>query len=154
MNKHYGAICGCCIVLLLAAEGLCNSRTEDPIGVAISPQTLILGTDQGGRVTVNTAIPYSTVDVATLALQGVPAVGAMADNRGELVALFDELAVEAIVQPPKTTLTLTGSTKDGTPFSGSDTVRVITTTCGQGEVASSIAAFSALMGLAAIRRRR
>ena len=94
------------------------------IVVAISPQTLLLGSEQGGSVVVHADIPYAEVDAATVALDGIAAASTKPDLCGNLVAYFDEAAVKAIVEPPSATLTLTGETQDGTPFAGSDTVQV------------------------------
>jgi len=95
------------------------------LGVAVSPQTLLLGSDQGGRVAVHTDIPIRTVNTTTLRLNGVPAKGVGVDALGHVVGLFDEQAIKSIVAPPGAVLTLTGGYKDGTTFSGSDTVRVV-----------------------------
>ncbi|HUT25718.1 MAG TPA: hypothetical protein VM492_15370 [Sumerlaeia bacterium] len=112
-------------VALAASAAFCNSRSDDLLGVAVSPQLLIRDVPQSGRVTVHTAIPLCTVDRTSLALNGIPAQGSFADSCGNLVALFSETAVEAIVAPPTATLTLTGvSLLTGEEFSGSDTVRV------------------------------
>ena len=92
--------------------------------VLISPQTLLLGEEQGGSVVVHMEIPYSQVNSSTVALDGVQALWTKADLRGDLVAYFDEVAIKAIVAPPSATLTLTGNLHDGTPFAGSDTVQV------------------------------
>ncbi|HUU84484.1 MAG TPA: hypothetical protein VM243_13370 [Phycisphaerae bacterium] len=116
-----------CVALGLWA-GPAFPRAKDRtagVPIAIAPSTLILGRTQGGFVTVHAAIPYGQVDPGTLALDGVPVAWTKADNRGELVANFVETEVKAIVEPPDATLTLTGLTIDGQPFSGSDTVRVI-----------------------------
>jgi hypothetical protein len=113
------------LALGLASQVFSNGRTTDPIGVAVSPQTLILSLDQGGAVTVHTAVPFSTVDRGSLTLNGVPADATWADNRGNVVARFSETAIEALVAPPSATLTLCGSLTSGDTFSGSDTVRVI-----------------------------
>ncbi len=94
------------------------------IVVAVSPHTLLLGSVQGGSVVVHADIPYSQVDLSTLALDGIAVLHTQADSRGDLVAYFDEAAVKEIVAPPSATLTLTGEIKDGTPFDGSDTVQV------------------------------
>jgi len=106
-----------------------NSRTEDPLGIAVSPQNLILSQDQGGAVTVHTAIPYADVVPTSLLLgdlQGaVAATGTWADSRGNLVARFNEAEIEAMVAPPSAVLTLSGVMTDGTEFAGSDVVRVI-----------------------------
>jgi len=111
--------------MVLVGQALSNSRTDDALGVAVSPQTLLLGSDQGGFVTVHTAIPFGAVDRSSIQLSGVDVVFTKADSCGNLVAKFSEDAVKAIVAPPETTLTLTGVMKDGESFAGSDTVRVV-----------------------------
>ena len=122
------ALLSCVSVLVL---GLCvgqatSARTDrSSLEVQVSPQTLLLGSDQGSWVTVHATIAYRDVDVASVALNGVPVAWAKADSRGELVAEFDEGAIKSIVEPPSATLVLTGNTKDGEFFSGSDTVRVV-----------------------------
>ena len=112
------------IVLCLAAEVLSGNRSEDPIGVAVSPQTLLLSSDQGGEVTVHTEVPLALVDRDSPTLNGVPVAWTKADARGNLVAKFDEPAIKAIVEPPSAVLTLEGYTTDGVAFAGSDTVQV------------------------------
>jgi hypothetical protein len=112
--------------VMAASVALCNSRTEDPLGVAVSPQLLLKGVPQGGEVTVHTASPYGAVlkVKALLTLNGVPAQGWKADSRGNIVIFFDEVAVEDTVEAPGATLLLAGQLIDGTPFSGTDGVRV------------------------------
>ena len=116
----------CTLVMALGLMGkaFSGARTEDPLGVAVSPQMILLGSDQGGDVSVHTDIPYGSVDCSTLALNGIPVSWTKADSCGNLVAKFDEWAVKAIVAPPGATMTLTGTTKDGVSFAGSDTVQV------------------------------
>ena len=106
----------------LVLAGVQRGGEQSP--VLISPQTLLLSSEQGGSVVVHMVIPYSQVDSSTVVLDGVPALGTKADLRGDLVAYFDEVAIKAIVAPPSATLTLTGNLHDGTPFAGSDTVQV------------------------------
>jgi hypothetical protein len=101
-----------------------NGNTDDPLGVAISPQTLLTESVQGGSVVVHTKIPYSTVDRHSVQLEGVDAVRTKADLTGALVAYFREADIKVLVSPPEATLTLTGLYLDGTPFEGSDTVKV------------------------------
>jgi hypothetical protein len=113
-----------CLVVVASVAAF-SGRTDDPLGVAVSPHTLILGADQGGAVAVHTAIPLSAVDTSTLDLNGIPVVWTKADARGELVAMFSEDAVKAIVAPPSAVLTLTGQMANGTGFSGSDEARVV-----------------------------
>ncbi len=128
MKKNIAVVClgTCC--LASAGEVLANERTDDPLGIAISPQALILGAEQSGRVTVHTDIAGSTVDRSTVALEGIPASSTWVDLRGNLVAGFPEADVKAFVAPPEATLTLTGNRLDGTPFEGSDTVTVLDST--------------------------
>ncbi len=120
-----------CVVSLCLGLGLfsnvacCGSRTEDPLGVAVSPQTLILSQTQGGTVTVHTAILARDVNAGSLKLNGIAVSWTHVDSRGQIVGEFDETAVKAIVAPPEAVLTLTGTMKSGAEFSGSDTVRVI-----------------------------
>ena len=113
------------ILFGVVGTGLTNNRTDDPLGVAVSPQTLLLGWDQGGSVAVHTSIPYSSVAVETVELNEIAVNAAKADSCGNLVAYFDEDAVKAIVAPPSAVMVLTGSRKDGTAFSGSDDVPVV-----------------------------
>lgn len=118
-------VCSALIAGVLVAFANSNSRTADTnIGVAVSPQKLLLGTVQSGSVVVHTTIPLSTVATSTLALNGLPVVSAYADSLGHLVATFNEADVKTMVSPPSATLTLTGSELDGTSFAGSDVVAV------------------------------
>ena len=109
----------------LITAAVSNSRTDDPLGVAVAPQTLLLGSDQGGSVVVHTAIPYSSVETSSVTLDGLAVKWTKADSCGNLVAYFSEAEVKAMVAPPSAELTLSGLTKDGESFSGSDTVRVV-----------------------------
>jgi hypothetical protein len=116
------------VVLVAFVPGaLCLGSTEAAMEIAISiaPNTIVLGCDKGDRVTVHTDIALGVVDRATVELSGVSPLLIKADNRGNLVAKFDQASIEALVAPPDATLVLTGMTKDGVAFSGSDTVRVI-----------------------------
>lgn len=101
-----------------------SGRSDDDLGVAVSPQQFLLSTTQGGYVTVHTAIPYSTVHKFTLQLNGVDVHHSKADLCGNLVAYFSEALIEAIVAPPEAVMTLTGTYTNGEEFSGSDTVKV------------------------------
>ena len=93
MKKGLGLVClvACCFVF--AGEVLANNRTDDPLGIAISPQALILGMEQSGRVTVHTDIPGSTVNRSTVALNDIPASSTWVDLRGNLVAGFSEVEI-------------------------------------------------------------
>ncbi len=69
-------------------------------------------------------IPYSDVDGSTVTMNGISPAVVKADNRGDLVVKFDRPDVVAVVSPPEATLTLSGLTVTGEPFSGSSTVPV------------------------------
>lgn len=115
-----------CLAVVSTAGVIAGGRSEDPLGVAVSPQTLLLNSDQSGTVVVHTdGLPYSSVARGSVKLNGVPAIGTGADACGDLVASFDEKVIKGMVQPPSAVLTLTGEYTDGTTFSGSDTVRVV-----------------------------
>lgn len=113
------------ILLILFVFALVEAQEVTSVTAVVAPQTVILGSDQGGLVTVHAEIPYNSVDLSSLTLNGIPAKGNKPDNRGELVAFFDETAVKNIVALPQATLTLEGRTLAGDDFQGSDTVRVI-----------------------------
>ncbi len=98
---------------------------DDPLGIQVSPQTLLLSQDQPGEVIVHTSIPLADVDCPTVTLNDLPVQSVHADLQGHIVAEFDEEAVKAMVAPPEATLTLSGLYKWGERFTGSDTVRVV-----------------------------
>lgn len=93
------------------------------IKIKVSPNTIV-SASKGTWVTVHTDIPYHQVDTGTVQLNGLSAKTTFADDCGNLVAKFSLDEVKAIVKPPEATLTLTGATKDGEFFTGSDTVAV------------------------------
>lgn len=110
---------------ILAGPAFSGERSDDPLGVAVSPQMLILGAEQGS-ISVHTSIPFSAVDkTKSVTLNGVDAIYLKADDCGNLVGKYDEAAIKAIVAPPSAVMTLVGTYTDGTVFSGSDTVRVM-----------------------------
>lgn len=124
MKRPILVLCVCLCVGIFAVSAFSNARTDDALGIAVSPQTFLLSAVQGS-VSVHTAIGYSTVDLGSLALNGVAPTSTKADSRGNLVAKFDEAEIEALLAPPTADLTLTGLLKDGTAFSGTDRVRVV-----------------------------
>jgi hypothetical protein len=96
---------------------------EGEITIQVSPHVIVLES-VSECVTVHADIAFSEVDVATVALNGIPTTGCKADNRGDLVAKFDPIAVKSIIAPPEALFTLTGQTLAGVAFSGSETIRV------------------------------
>ena len=108
------------IFLAAAARG-----ADLTVPIVISPSTINLQA-AGTWVTVHAEIDYSDVVGASVTLDGVPVKVTFADSRGDLVAKFVVGAVRDIVRADTTpVLTLSGETRDGGTFSGSDEVRVI-----------------------------
>ncbi len=91
------------------------------ITIKVTPRVLVLDSE-GTLVTVHTDIAYYAVDTASLTLNGIPIAWTKADARGNLVAKFNQDDVKDIVAPPSVALELSGTTTDGTSFSGTDTI--------------------------------
>jgi hypothetical protein len=119
-----GAVFVLAWVVFAALPPAVDSAPNRTVNIEIAPKTLLLGSTQGGEVTVHAEIAYSAVDHASLTLGGIAVSWTKSDSRGELVAKFDEGAVKAIVTPPAATLELAGFTADGEYFSGSAVVAV------------------------------
>jgi hypothetical protein len=100
-----------------------RSADSSEVVIMISPATLVIDS-AGTTFTVHAEIPYSTVDTATVSLDGLVPAYCKADARGDLVVKFERGDVVAIVSPPEATMTLSGLTVDAVPFSGSDTIVV------------------------------
>ena len=99
------------------------SPTPSVITITVSPQTLVLNS-QGEWVTVHADIAYSQVDTVTLKLNDIEVSVTKSDANGSLVAKFELDSVKEIVHPPDAAFVLEGVTREGSPFLGSDTVRV------------------------------
>lgn len=110
----------------LSLLGVVSGRedTSDLREILVSPQTLILNSDQGGTITVHTDVAARLVDHASLTLNEVSAKGTGVDSRGQIAGLFCESEIEALVNLPSAVLILDGRYPTGESFSGSDTVRV------------------------------
>lgn len=107
-----------------AVAGVGSDREElMEIGIVISPATLVLDS-AGTCVTVHAEIGYYAVDLTSLRLEGLSATSTKPDDRGELVVKLRRDDVENIVTAPEATLTLTGVTKSGVSFFGTDTIAV------------------------------
>jgi len=116
------------LVVLGVVVGLCGAQafsggSSIAVSVKMSPSTIALRS-KGTCVTAHVGIRYSLVAAGSVELNGLSATSIFADDRGYLVAKFSLAAVKGIVSRPTATLTLTGATKEGDSFSGSDTVRV------------------------------
>ncbi len=92
--------------------------------INVDPDTLNLKS-KGSPVTVYTDIPFAQINPATLALNGVPAYKAQPDDGGNLFCQFSRAQIQAIVSPSEAEMVLTGTTFEGQPVIGTDTIRVI-----------------------------
>ncbi len=117
-----------------AANGACLSSSEATLRV--EPRTLNLRSQ--GRwvsariVVVNASV--SDIDIASLALNGVPAARVEVLDNTTLTAKFDRQALAATLQPgDRVAVTLTGRWKDGGTFTASDAIRVIDPGGGHGK---------------------
>jgi len=115
---------GAATITAVACAAVALAASQLVVAIQIAPSTLILNSSQSD-VTVHAEIAYSAVDGGSVSLSGIPAKATFADSCGELVAKFDEAVVKASVKPGAAELVLTGLKKDGVPFEGADTVRVI-----------------------------
>ncbi len=120
------------VLLSICAIGLASGLfvgpvdAEDlPVPIVIAPSTINLALDEGVWVTVHAEIPYSIVDGAMVTLDGIAVKATFADNRGDLVAKFVVGDVKKILKVGTAQLTLSGVTKVGATFSGTDTIKVI-----------------------------
>lgn len=114
---------------LLVALGLSAGHAwSQEIAIQVSPNTLNLDSE-GTWVTVHATIPFSAVDLGSVTLTANGADVAIssfyADARGDLVTKSSIDAVKGKVDVGSATFTLSGLSKTGEPFSGSDTIRVI-----------------------------
>lgn len=117
------AIAGLCFGLL-AIGGIVPAAAQTmTIDIQISPATIVISSF-AECLTVHADIALGKVDRSSVALDGLSPYAVFADARGQLVAKFDIDRVKAVVAPPSATMTLTGRTTDGTPFSGTRTVPV------------------------------
>ncbi|MCC6489413.1 MAG: hypothetical protein IT364_18065 [Candidatus Hydrogenedentes bacterium] len=118
------------LVCVLAAVPVSKVFAEEGepdllINIQVSPATILIGADQAVMVTVHAEIPYSTVEGASVTLNGITVRATFSDLRGDLVAKFLSSEVKGVVSPGNGELTLTGMTKDGQVFSGTTIVRVV-----------------------------
>lgn len=109
----------------LAFAGQSDYREFEEVEIAVAPQTFILSVDEGEWVTVHTNLLYGDVESASVELNGVPLVYAKSDNRGYFVAKLARGDVEDTVEPPRAIVELTGWTRRGIEFYGSDVIRVM-----------------------------
>jgi hypothetical protein len=121
MNRFL--ICILAVSILVGVFSVAANAADIEITTKITPRALVL-ISEGTVVTVHTNIAYYSVDTASLTLNGIPIAWTKADARGNLVAKFNQDDVKNIVAPPSATLELSGTTRDGQSFSGTDTIVV------------------------------
>ena len=111
------------IGMIVATCVVADEPAVEQIEIVISPNTMVLDS-QGVWVTVHADISYYAVDKINLQLNGIEVAWTKSDNLGDLVVKFSLDEVKEIVSPPSAELTLTGYRNDGTPFVGTDSIRV------------------------------
>lgn len=96
------------------------------ISIQVAPNVLNI-LSEGEVVTVHTDIGFSLVDARSVVLNGVPISGWKADNRGNFVAKFLMADVKLLDWDlgRLNTVTLSGVTVAGEPFSGSAEILVV-----------------------------
>lgn len=137
MNTQHSSLtwvrrCGALVAAMTLT--LIPVQAQETIDIQCSPSVVVLGSVAAGDcLTVHADIPYSAVDTdAGVFLNGVAAYATFADNRGDLVAKFDLTDMKALLTPPATVLTLTGTAIVDelvtVEFTGADEVRVVAST--------------------------
>ena len=110
---------------------ICSATIPLPVEFKFTPQSLNLRS-KGRWVTCHLWLPegYTGADVDASSLLVLDTVGVsrvQGNGRSRKVTMkFDRAAVQALLSPgPAVVVTLTGQLTDGTPISGSDTIKVI-----------------------------
>lgn len=114
-------------VAFMALVGLVTSCFGFEIAIEVAPQTLNLQSE-GVVVTVHTDIAYSSVDVSSLYLNGIPLKWWKIDNQGNFVAKFlmeEVKKLDGLCVGNYNTLKLVGDTIDEEAFSGVAEILVI-----------------------------
>ena len=97
------------------------------LDVKIKPETLNLKSK--GKFTAFIDLPEGSgeedVDISTVVCEGAPAIHAEIADNGKLVVKFNREDLVGISTGDAVELTVTGQLTNGTPFTGSDTIRVI-----------------------------
>jgi hypothetical protein len=131
-TKSYGVILVVALSAILGTGIVLADDEPIEISIEVAPATLNLNLAdiEDKNVTVHADIDYEVVDLDSLELNDIPAIGTKADECGNLVVKFDRGAIVELVGPnDKTfTLVLTGKTTGDEPtafeFEGTDTIRV------------------------------
>ncbi|MCL4206542.1 MAG: hypothetical protein KJ000_29005 [Pirellulaceae bacterium] len=109
---------------MLAAANSASASEIIEITIQVAPNVVSLDS-QGEVLTVHTDIAYGLVDGWSVALNDQPIQSWKSDNQGNFVAKFNLDTVKSWIPIGTVTVTMTGVTKDGVEFAGSDTIKVI-----------------------------
>ena len=100
---------------------LCN------VDIEIKPETLNLKSKGGFTAFIDLPelIDEEDINISTVVCAGAPAVDAMMADDGRLIVKFDREDLVGVLPKDAVELTVDGELTNGTPFTGSDTIRVI-----------------------------
>lgn len=105
----------------LAGIAMANSAVDgDEPAMMVSPNVIVLA--KVSVITVHTNIPATTVEPASIDLNGVTPIGVGVDSCGHIVAKFS--VADLGLEPGEATLTLSGAFTEGGGFSAADVVTV------------------------------
>ena len=120
------------VVALLGCPLIALGQNEMNVTIKVAAPNVINVATQSSWVTVHADIPYWMVDhKVSIKLNGVEIAWSKVDAQGDFVAKFAAAKVKDLVAinpgdpPVKLTLTLSGGTIYGIPFTGSAEVTVI-----------------------------
>ncbi len=118
------------VALGMALVCVNGAVADEVITIKVSPNVINIANETTQWVTVHTDIAYGAVAEASVTLNGVEIAWSKADLQGNFVAKFVAGEVKALVEldaGEKVTLTLvlSGITKEGVPFSGSQDLTVM-----------------------------
>ncbi len=113
-----------CIVPLIQMPAL---YAEEEISIKASPNIIqAFAASKGDWVTVHTDIPYSSVAVASVTMNGLDVDFTESDSCGDLVAKISlTKLLERVLVPGRNELHLEGLTRDKVEFFGTDTIHYI-----------------------------
>ncbi len=115
------------LVVLLVSLCVAALAADFVLSVTVSPNVLILRAPTNW-ITIHTNLALSAVERATVevAVDGnpLPLAAIFADSRGQMVIKIAQDEVDPYVEPPHATFVVSGYTKAGLSFEGSDTIVV------------------------------
>jgi hypothetical protein len=124
MLKRISGLFVCLVLLSFAAGALAADLT---ITITVSPKVMILSAPTQW-VHIHSNMPLASVERSSLvaSVNGNPfsSFAVFADSRGNMVIKIGQDEVEQYVTAGTATFTVTGVTKTGLTFAGSDTIQV------------------------------